>query len=185
MQKQTQSDRLHRQFVNLRKISSPPLSLPRLHKSYFFVQEIVCRQNCFRCTSMQVGNRARKIKDLHVTNNNLIGDRNCTKLVLNPLAAKNGLSFSVLCTALFLQIILFQFTWWVTLFMYTTRSIYRAVPQFLINGNEKRCSESNILTMDYKSVLENFSSVAVFTLLNTIIYLKAIKYLSIRLRQIC
>ena len=59
---------------------------------------------------MQVGNRVRKIKDLHVTNNNMIGDRNCTKLVLNPLAAKNGLSFSVLRTALFLQIILFQFT---------------------------------------------------------------------------
>ena len=59
---------------------------------------------------MQVGNRARKIKDLHVTNNNMISDRHCTKLVLNPLAAKSGLSLSVLCTALFLQIILFQFT---------------------------------------------------------------------------
>ena len=48
----------------------------------------------------------------------------------------------------------------------------------------KQCSKSNILTLDYKLVLENSSSVAVDTLLNTIIYLKTVKYLNIRLRQI-
>ena len=38
--------------------------------------------------------------------------------------------------------------------------------------------------MDHKLVLENSSLVAVYTLPNTIIYFKVIKYLNIRLRQI-
>ena len=38
-------------------------------------------------------------------------------------------------------------------------------------------SESNILTMDHERVTENSSSAAVYTLPNTIIYLKAVKYL--------
>ena len=38
--------------------------------------------------------------------------------------------------------------------------------------------------MDLKFTLENSRSAAVNTLLNTTIYLKAIKYLNIRLRQI-
>ena len=38
--------------------------------------------------------------------------------------------------------------------------------------------------MDHKLILENSNSAAVYTLLNKIIYLKAIKYLIIRLRQI-
>ena len=42
----------------------------------------------------------------------------------------------------------------------------------------------NILTMDHKLVPENSSSAAVNTLPNTIICLKAKKYLNIRLRQI-
>ena len=48
----------------------------------------------------------------HVINNTWYGDRNCTKLVLKPLAAKNGLSVSVLCIAPFLKIILFQYILW-------------------------------------------------------------------------
>ena len=36
--------------------------------------------------------------------------RKCIKLVLNPFAAKNGLPISILCTAPFLQTILFQST---------------------------------------------------------------------------
>ena len=52
------------------------------HKIYFFVHKISCTQNRFSCTSLQVGK--------------------CTKLVLKPLAAKIGLSISVLCTAPFL-----------------------------------------------------------------------------------
>ena len=61
-------------------------------------------------------------------------------------------------------------------FLYTTQSIYIAALPFLINWNEKRCSESNILTMDRELVLENCSSAAANTLQNTIIYLKAVKY---------
>ena len=55
---------------------------------------------------------------------------------------------------------------------------------FLINRNEKHCSKSNILTMDHKLILENSSSNAVNTQLNAIIFLKAVKYVNIRLRQI-
>ena len=40
------------------------------------------------------------------------------------------------------------------------------------------------MTMNQKFVLENSSSGAVYTLKNTIIYLKAVKYLNIKLRQI-
>ena len=69
-------------------------------------------------------------------------------------------------------------------FLYTTQSIYIAGLSFLINWNEKRCSESNILTIDHKLVLESSSSAAVNTLPNTIIYLKAVKYLNFWLRQI-
>ena len=38
--------------------------------------------------------------------------------------------------------------------------------------------------MDHEIVLENSSSAAVYTLRNTIIYFKAVKYLNIRLREI-
>ena len=49
--------------------------------------------------SEQVENHARKRAEVHGTNN---GGRKCTKLVLKLLAAKNDLSISVPCTALFL-----------------------------------------------------------------------------------
>ena len=52
----------------------------------------------------------------------------------------------------------------------TTPSIHLAALSFLINWNEKRCSESNILTMDHKLVLENSSSAPVYTLQITITY---------------
>ena len=48
----------------------------------------------------------------------------------------------------------------------------------------KGCTKSNILTMNHELVLENSSLAAAYSLPNTIIYLKAIKYLNIRLRQI-
>ena len=67
--------------------------------------------------------------------------------------------------------------------LYTTRSIYIEALPFLRNCNEKRCSKSNILTMDNELVLENSSPAAAYTLPNTIIYLKAIKYLNITLVQ--
>ena len=40
------------------------------------------------------------------------------------------------------------------------------------------------MTMDHEHDFENSSSAAVYTLSNTIMYLKAVKYLNIRLRQI-
>ena len=101
-----------------------------------------------------------------------LGGKNCTKLVLKPLAAKNGLSISVLWIAPFLYITLFQFTWWLlSIFAACTQlvSIYIAALLFLINW--KHWSKSNILTMDHDLVLENSSSAAVYTLPNTIIYL--------------
>ena len=61
-------------------------------------------------------------------------------------------------------------------FLYTMRSIHIAALSFLINWNEKWCSESNILTVDHKLVCKNSSSAPVYTLQNTINYFKAIKY---------
>ena len=55
-------------------------------------------------------NRAHETTDVNVTNNNMIRRqelKNCTKLALKPLTAKNGLSIFVFCVAHFLQIILF------------------------------------------------------------------------------
>ena len=66
---------------------------------------------------------------------------------------------------------------------FTTWSIYKTVLPFLINWNWKCCSGSNILTIEHKLVLETSSSGAVKTLPDTIIYLKAIKHLNIRLKQ--
>ena len=110
--------------------------------------------------------------------------RNCTKLLLKPLAAKNCLSISVLCIAPFLLIILFQFTWWLpsifaafTLHNLTSATIFDKLKWEVPNKSKK-------LTMDHELVRENSSSAAVYTLLNAIIYLRAIKYLNIRLRQI-
>ena len=48
-------------------------------------------------------------------------------------------------------------------FLYTMQSIYRAALSFLINWNDKQCTKSSILTIDYKFVPENPSSPAVNT----------------------
>ena len=48
---------------------------------------------------MHVETRAQKKADVHVSN---YGGRKCTKLVLKPLEAKNGISISDLCIAPFL-----------------------------------------------------------------------------------
>ena len=61
-------------------------------------------------------------------------------------------------------------------FLYTTWSIYIAALPFLKNWYE--------LTINHKIVFENCSKAAVNTLQNTVIYLKAVKYLNIRLRHI-
>ena len=66
--------------------------------------------------------------------------------------------------------------------MYTIESFYIAALPFLINGNEKRRSEYNIQTMDYKLVLENSSTATVNTLPNTVIYLKTVKYKELKVR---
>ena len=45
---------------------------------------------------------ARKRADVHSTNNKVVCGRNCTKIVLKLLAAKNRLSISILCNAPFI-----------------------------------------------------------------------------------
>ena len=105
--------------------------------------------------------------------------RNCTKLVLKPLAAKKDLSISVLCSAPADYTI--QFIWWI-LSIHVHYAIFLQSSATIFDWNKKQCSESNILTMDHELV--NPSQAAVYTLLNTIIYLKVVKYLNIRLRQI-
>ena len=69
--------------------------LTGLHKLKFFAHDISCTQIHFRCMSVHVENRACKRTDEH-------GDRKYTKLVLKPLATKNGLSIAVLCTTPFM-----------------------------------------------------------------------------------
>ena len=149
------------------------------------MHEISCAQNCFKYTSMQVKEQTCML--LKIT---WYGSRNCAKLVLKPLAAKNSLSIvhccAVLCISLFI-FSLFSFSVYMMTILYfcslyTTQSIYIAVLPFLINW--KQWSKSNILTMGHHLVLENSSSTAVYTMPNTIIFMKAIKYLNIRLRQI-
>ena len=153
-----------------------------LYKIYFS-----WTQNRFRCTCVCVhaGNCARKRADVYVTNNNMIlqrGGRNCTKLVLKPFAVDFSpvyCSFPVDYTvSVYMMTTLYFYS------LYTMRSIYIASIPFLINWNEKSCGKSNIMIMDHQLVLENSSLAAVYILPNTIIYLKAIKYLTIRLRQI-
>ena len=70
------------------------------------------------------------------------------------------------------------------LFTYNTRFIYRAALQFLTNWNEKQYSKPNLMTMDHKLVAKNSSSAVAYTLPTAMIYLKAVKYLNIVLRQI-
>ena len=97
--------------------------------------------------------------------------RNCTKLVLKPLAAKNDFSIST-CVLLLSWRLYNDYP----PLLYTTQSFYIAELPFLVNWNKKRCGESNILTMDHELVLKNSSSAALYTLQNNIAYLKAIKY---------
>ena len=109
---------------------------------------------------------------------------NRTKLLLKPVAARNGLCFSpVYCsfpvyyaTSVYMMNFLHSCT---VHFLFTEQRYY-----FLINLNEEQCSKFNMLTMDHEFVLENSSLAGAYTLPNTIIYLKAIKYLNVRVRQI-
>ena len=110
--------------------------------------------------------------------------RNCAKLVLKHLVAKNGLLFQFCVLLLSCRLYYSSLHDDYSLFLYFTWSIYIVALPFLINWNRKWCIESNILTMDLEIVLENSSSAAVNALPNTIICLKTKKYLNIRLRQI-
>ena len=104
--------------------------------------------------------------------------RKCSiKLVLKPLAAKKGLFISVLCIAPFLYIILPSITVHYAIYLHSSTSNFDKLKW-------EQSSESNILPIEHELVLENSSSAAVNTLLNTIIYLKAAKYLNIRLRHL-
>ena len=112
----------------------------------------------FRARKTVLGASLSKLKIVHVKQQpctlliiTWYGGRNCTKLVLKPLEAKNRFSTSVLCTVPFLWLHCFSLHDDYPPFVYTTRYIYRTAPPFLINWNEKRCSKSNILTMDRES----------------------------------
>ena len=146
------------------------------------MRKILCTQNHFRCTSVKIVQVKEETCMLLIITWN--SGRNCTKLIWKPLVANNDLSISVLCIASFLYITQFQFTWRLPSILVHYTSSYIAALPFLINWNERWCSESNILTMDHKLILENSSSAAVYTLPNTIIYLKVEKYLNITLRRI-
>ena len=102
--------------------------------------------------------------------------RNFTKLVLRPLATKNNKLFQSCILLLSFRLPCFSLHDDYPPFLYTTQSICIAALPFLANWIEKRCSESNILTMDHELVLKNSSSAPVFTLQNNITYLKAVKY---------
>ena len=112
--------------------------------------------------------------------------RKCTKLVLKLLAAKNDLPFSVLCTAL--SLCSYAVSFYVMIGLHsctlTTWSSNITGLLFWTNWKQKQYSKFNILTMDHNLVLGKSSSAAGNTLPNTIIYLKAVKYLNIRLKQI-
>ena len=108
--------------------------------------------------------------------------RKCTKLVLNPWQLKTVSLFHACVLLLSCRLYYFSLHDDYSLFLYTMQSVYIAVLPFLINWNEKQCSESNIMTIDHET--SSSSSDAVNLLLHTIIYLKTIKYLNIRLRQI-
>ena len=81
--------------------------------------------------------------------------RNCTKLLSKLLAAKTSSLF---------QSYVLLLCWRSYCFGLRNR--------FLMNWNKKRCCESNTLTMKHERVLENSSSATVYTLANTIIYLR-------------
>ena len=94
---------------------------------------------------------------------------NYTKLVLKPFA---GLSISLLCIAVFISIILFQFTWCLPSIL-----VHYAIYLHSSATNEMRSGVANITYWPW-------TTAAVYTVANTIIYLKAVKYLIIRPRQI-
>ena len=101
-------------------------------------------------------------------------------MALKPFATKNSLAISVYWS--------FPVDYTISVYMMTTLHSYilplHCDTIIFDKLSKKRCSESNILTIDHKLFLENSNSAAVNTILNTVIYLKAVKYLNIRLRQI-
>ena len=157
-------------------------SSPGLHKLEFFMHKILYRQKCFRYTSVHV---KEQMCMLLITT---YCSRNCTKLILKPLVSDSLTASLFQSCALLLSCGLYYFSLHddhppFLQLVHNTICLHSSII-ILINWNEEWCSKSNKLTMDHELVLENSSLIAVYTLLNTIIYLKAIKYLNIRLRQI-
>ena len=103
--------------------------------------------------------------------------RNCTKLVFKNSWQPKIASLFQSCVLLF-SCILYYFSVHdgYPPFLYTAWSVYIAGSPFLMKWNKKRCSK-----LQQALVLENSSSAVVYTLPNTIIYLKAMKYLNITL----
>ena len=90
------------------------------------------------------------------------GSRNYTKLVLKPLAAKSGLSISILCIAPFLRLYYFSLHDDYPP-LYTMQSFYIAALPILVNGNEKQCTEFNILTLDHNIPIQLLFSYCIIT----------------------
>ena len=111
-------------FSNLKKISRtkskqevyPALGCCPCHETFelhtlqFFVHKILCMQNSFRWMLVHKENHTHKRTDTLLIM--WYSGTKCTKSLLKPLVAKNNFSFSVLCTAPFLQIILFHYFAW-------------------------------------------------------------------------
>ena len=137
----------------------------------------LCMQNCFRCMPMRMGNCAhKKTRHVHYI------------LIITCYIGRKWQSPSLYC---FLQpppkSWIFHWTPKILKFFMLNTSL--APPPLLKIWLEAQLppfrKEGRVHTMlDHRLVLENFSSAAVNTLPNIIIYLTAIRYLNIKLRQI-
>ena len=98
--------------------------------------------------------------------------RNCTKLVFEPLAAKNGCFISVLCTISIYMMIILIFA----ASTLSTWSILQSSTTVFDKLKWEQFSKSNILIMDHEHVLENSSFLHTACRMTLSVW---------RLRQIC
>ena len=110
--------------------------------------------------------------------------RKFTKLALKLLAAKAPSLFQSCVLLLSSKLYYFSLHDNHPPFLYSVIYLHSNASIFDKLKWEKQYSKCNILTMDHKRVPENFSSPAVNTMPNTIICLKVLKYLDIRLRHL-
>ena len=80
--------------------------------------------------------------------------RKCIKSVLKSLVAKSSLPISVLCISIFLQIIIFKFSWLLPSILVHYANYLRSSANVFDNSNEKQCSKSNHSHKKQKDSLE-------------------------------